>query len=160
AHGNAPLNVDEMNLEDGLMSATLTGSGTITKSTDGTVNFSSLPSPNFTGTMKIEDGIVYLPFNFLPTAQFVVDGGQLFVSGDSPLAAHVTLHGGTLGQGSYSGNIDVQTDSAIYQSGIMRLSGKITGSGDLTIRGRQSNPFDEYVGFFGDASGYTGNVRV
>ncbi len=155
----APLNVGQMFLEDGTINALLQGDGAIVKRTDGGVDFSNSRGDNFTGTVTVQDGVLSIQHRTLPQATFIVEGGQLDLTGDPGSSNNVVLKGGTLGAGYFNGMVDVQSDSAIFHNGFTIFRGMITGSGDLTIRGLQT-VHDRYVGFFGDASGYSGDVRI
>ena len=159
--GATNLNVQKMFLEDGYVSGVLTGNGSILKTTDGAVDFTTVTGPNFTGTVSVSGGVLTLPNNALPKAGFVVDGGQLTMSTTSSLANNVTLDGGSLGPGRYTGTVNVLADSGLlHTTASTLLYGKLTGTGDLVINGSQQNPTLFYAGIFGDASQYSGNIRV
>jgi hypothetical protein len=156
----APLDVDEMFLEDGGVNALLKGDGSIIKRTGGSVDFSNSQGQQFTGTVTVQNGLLSLQHSTLPQATFIVEGGQLNLSGDfSSAANNIILNGGTLGSGNFAGHVDVQGDSQIFHNGFTTFRGTITGSGDLTIRGLET-VHDRYVGFFGNASGYSGDIRI
>lgn len=158
-HTGAPLNVAQMFLEDGQVVTRLTGNGSIVKETDGVVDFAGQTSPAFTGTFTIRDGIVTAPSNTLPQAQFILEGGELNLQGGS-FAKDIVLRGGTLHSGRFSGRVDVQADSSLLSDGATTITGQLTGSGDLLVRGRQDNSFTYYFGLFGDASTYSGNITI
>lgn len=159
--GSSVLNVQQMFLESGSISGVITGAGSISKTTDGAIDFINLTGPNYTGTVSISDGVMTLANNSLPKAGFVVDGGQLTISSTSSFANNVTLKGGSLGPGHYTGTVDVQADSGLLgTTASTLLFGKLTGTGDLVINGSQQNVSTTYIGVFGDATQFSGNVRV
>jgi autotransporter-associated beta strand protein len=155
----APLNVKQMYLEDGSINALFAGNGSIIKTTDGAVSLSNSTGSAFTGTVTVRDGVLSIGNGVLPQAKFIVEGGRLDISGGG-FAPNVVLKGGTLGDGLFNGNIDVQADSELFHSGRTRYYGAFSGSGDLTIRGQQNNAFDDYVGMFGNANAYSGDIRI
>ncbi len=159
--GLATLNVQQMFLEQGSVNGTITGSGTITKVTDGGFDLTTVQGPNFTGSVDVQDGVLTIAYNALPKAEFDLEGGRLDVSGSSNFTNKIVLKGGAIGLGQYTGAVDVQSNSEIVHSNTSTLlSGKLTGFGDLTIHGSQLNPYTSYVGLFGDMSQYSGNIEI
>jgi hypothetical protein len=156
--GVAPIDADRMVLEDGLISAELTGDGAIRKTTDGIVELGVGQSLTYTGVITVEEGLLSLGVNTARNAQFVLKGGELRYSSTSAVASNFTLDGGTLSGGRLNGIVDVQGDSVLSQNAF--VAGTLRGSGDLVIRGNPSNWISGYVGLFGNAANYTGDIRV
>jgi autotransporter-associated beta strand protein len=156
--GFAQIDADLLVLESGIVSAQLTGDGAIHKQTDGVVQIGTA-SPNYVGTMTIDQGRVILDRTTLPQAEFHVRGGQLYFTSEGTAANHVILDGGAV-TGGLSGLVEVASDSTLMHEGASRMTGTLRGSGNLTIRGRQDGRFGYHVGLFGDASQYTGNFNV
>jgi hypothetical protein len=159
--GAAAVDAKRSYLEKGSIRATLTGTGAVFKDSDGVVDIANA-SPNFTGVVTIRDGLLQIPSatTLSQANSIVVEGGEFDVNETSGFTRNVVLRGGTLGAGRFTGQIDVQSESTIYHSTSTTLAGQLTGSGDLIIRGRQDHPFDYYVGMFGNASQYSGNIRI
>jgi hypothetical protein len=156
----APLRVGQMVLEDGRINALIAGNGSIVKTSDGVVDFTNSTGAQFTGTIAVRDGLLMAPSNFAPQATYLLEGGQLEVGEQNNSASRIILNGGALGPGRYSGPVEIQGDSELVHNQYTLLYGKVTGSGNLTIRGRQHDPFGAYAGFFGDASQYSGDIRI
>ena len=160
AHANAPIDADKIFVESGLLSTALTGDGSIVKDTAGSVSFSNDKSPDFTGTFLIRDGYVSANDDTFPQAKFTVEGGQLDILGDRSSANSVTLKGGIIGSGRFTGSVEIQSDSILSHNDTTSFFGNVSGDGNLTIRGRQDAPFNRYVGFFGNATGFSGDIRI
>ncbi len=155
-----PIDVENLYLEDGRINAVLTGSGTITKRTDGTAEFTNSQASGFSGNVLVEEGHLFVTNNTLPQAAFSVSGGLLEVTGSSNFANNVTLDGGGISVARSTGTINVQSDSTMHHNLSTLFYGNIQGSGDLTILGTQTNPFSRYVGWFGNANEYSGNITL
>ena len=73
------------------------------------------------------------------------------------MSNNIVLDGGEL-QGNFGGAIDVVSDSKLnHGNGYTLFYGQLSGDADLMIRGEYVNG---YVGIFGDASQFTGDLHV
>lgn len=158
---NAALNIRQLFLEQGTFNAPLVGDGSIYKDSDQVVQIGNVASPGFTGKFVVRGGVVSMNSEMLPNAHFELDGGRLEVTGSRNFTNHVTLNGGTIDGGRLTGEILVQGDSTLYADGFTTIYGSLKGTGDLSIRGTLDDTYiSKYVGIFGDASQFNGNIDV
>ena len=163
---NNPFDIDNLFLEDGNFQAGLTGDGTIFKDSGGDVTFSgsSITSPSYTGQIVVRDGS--LSFNRpdqLSNAQIRVEGGEFKIP-DFARAFNNDIHldGGALSGGQLiQGDVFVDSESTIIANGVFTtLRGKLIGDENLTIQGSLTNYTSSYVGIFGDASEFQGDIDI
>ncbi len=158
---NAALNIQQLFLEQGTFNAPLVGDGSIYKDSDQVVQIGNVASPGFTGKFVVRGGVVNMNSELFSNAHFELDGGRLEVTGSRNFTNHVTLNGGTIDGGRLTGDIFVQGDSTLYEDGFTTIYGTLTGTGNLSIRGTLDSTYiSKYVGIFGDATQFTGDIDV
>lgn len=156
----AQIDADHIVLEEGYLTADLTGDGQIIKRTDGVVDFSNNKSPGYTGMVAVREGRILLQKDTLPSAKFVLTGGEVRFNDDSAIANQFTLDGGAVNGGRLTGVIDVVSDSVLRHEASTVIAGTLRGAGDLIIRGRQDNRYTYQVSLLGNATQFTGDYHV
>lgn len=154
------LQIDRLFLEDGRFQAPLVGAGEIIKTTRGTVEMRSFSSPDFTGNVLVQDGVLKVDQDALPNSTYFVDGGELSLLGQGVDENQIVLRGGTLNDGTYWGFVNVEEDSTLAHLGQLQMFGTLRGTGDLTIRGRNAEYADDFVALLGDGADYHGDIAV
>ena len=164
----APINANKYFLNSGQLAAELSGSGTIIKDSDQLLKLHMVNgSPAYKGTLIIRNGRVQINpdgtrhrIQPLPNAKIAIEGGML----EATLDNDITLKGGTLGPGSYSGSINVQENSRIISTDYTILRGELRGTGDIIIDGRialsDSSYRRNFVGIYGGTSDFSGDFLV
>jgi len=148
---NAPIDADMTYLEHGRVNAPFIGSGSFYKDSDQTVSFENTESPNFMGAVYVRDGILDSG-DLLPNASYVIEGGLLEAEGDN----NIILDGGSL-SGTYSGSVQVASESTLFHNGNTQLRGMLSGDADLKIDGVRD---DRSVQISGDTSQFSGDFHV
>jgi len=116
------------------LTGALTGSGTITKTGDSSLDLAVSNASNFTGNINIDAGSVVLSNNRLASAGTVTvaSSGLLSVNGNISLPQNLVLNGGAL-RNTGSEQLVVSVPASIGDNG-----GIVDGAGDVQIVGTLS----------------------
>ena len=132
------------------VSAQISGSGTLTKNSSGSLNLSS--ANTYSGGTVINAGSLDLPNNgnsLLGTGAVTVNtGAALNLNGNGNLANAFTFNGASVGNGNsftayISGPVTMAATSSfdLYTTGQMGIGGNISGPGGLTKKGTSGSAF-------------------
>ncbi|MCX7592010.1 MAG: hypothetical protein N2255_10335, partial [Kiritimatiellae bacterium] len=151
------------------ISGALSGSGTIVKTGIRELSFSTT-SPNFTGTLRMNAGLIEenCAFQRLPNATIELNGGRMRIW-SATFNGNLIWNGGTLyrthGGGydsTFNGIVNITADSTFENPGYNgsgdTFAGTLTGNGNLIIGGTYGSY--AYVNFGSglNSSGYVGAI--
>ena len=167
AGGDSKIHVDDVLLQDGMLEASLLGTGHIIKDTLGSAHIQHPPSPGFAGSVDVRDGRLTIFSDTLPQARIAVTGGILStvpINGQS-MPNEIELAGGMISGGRFDGPIHVTQDSFLDSGGLWEWGQNLEGPTSLLgkLRGESNLHFvgsAEHVGIYGDASEFRGGLFV
>jgi fibronectin-binding autotransporter adhesin len=163
------INATEYLLELGTIEVPLSGVGTLRKQGIGEVSLAS-PNPNYRGQIVVEQGtLVVRQGDSLgggttdeSRATIVPTGGALVAIGEYSNELLVLAGDDlTLGQGTWSGPIEVRAPSRILpyrDAGTGSITGPLRGAGELTISGAFGDSGATF--FSGSLNQFQGNLKI